>query len=105
MIDFKESLAKVESNLMLFMVEFFRKSGMSRSSKKGHSLCITNFYGEICILYSRILKMLYEETKEPINPQERVNINSMMTDNLWIVKPAFLNRGQGIEIINNLKQL
>ena len=102
-IDFKDSLNRVEANLSDFVAEYFRKTGIPKP-KKSHSLVISNYYGEVCILFSKVFKQLNEEHRQsyPESSGEKIRSN---TENLWIVKPSFMNRGQGIEIISNLKQL
>ncbi len=56
-------MTKIENNLSEFLLEYFKKSGVPRS-KKNNSLCITNYYGSICIPYFKILKLANEHRRE-----------------------------------------
>lgn len=48
----------------------------------------------------KLFKYVNEARKNEDPSKPKPNKNS-----LWIVKPSFLNRGQGIEVISTLKQL
>ena len=103
-VDFRENLAVVENNIVEFLSDFLLKNRISRVPKKNTSFYIVNYYGEICILYSRVFKRIMEIKKEE-ETRKVSKADDPKAENLWIVKPAFLNRGQGIEVISTIKQL
>ena len=82
------------------MIAFFKKAGLQKQPKRSNSLCISNYYGEIGIPFVKLFRYVNEGKRNEDSPKIKSNKNT-----LWIVKPSFLNRGQGIEVISTLKQL